>query len=67
MKRTQAIWAIAALSVALSTACAASFRTVGMEDPSVEIVRALSATQASTIKALTDALTVAQKLACEVK
>lgn len=46
--------------------CALSTRTVGMEDSSVEIVRALAATQTSTIKALTDALTAAQKSACEV-
>lgn len=56
---------IVILALALS-GCAAGFRTVGMEDPSVEIVRALAATQTSTIKALTDALTAAQKSACEV-
>lgn len=53
--------------VAFTAACGASFRTVGMQDPGVEMVRALAATQTSTIKALTDALTAAQKSACEVR
>jgi len=47
--------------------CAATYRTVGMQDPAVEMVRALAATQTSTIKALTDALTAAQKSACPVE
>lgn len=62
MKRTLTLCALLVLP-----GCAASFRSVGMQDSQVEIVRALAATQASTIKALTDALTAAQKSACEVR
>lgn len=46
--------------------CGATFRTVGMEDPSVEMVRALASTQTATIKALTEALTRAAATACPV-
>lgn len=51
MKRT----AICAL-LALNVGCAASYRTLGMQDPSVEIARAMSATQTASIQALTEAL-----------
>ena len=50
--------------VALTVGCAATYRTIGMKEPSVEIVRALAAAQTSAIKALTDALTRAQATAC---
>lgn len=63
MRKTLTLCAL----VAMCTGCAASFRSVGMQDSQVEIVRALAATQTSTIKALTDALTAAQKSACEVR
>lgn len=61
--RTRAITLCALLAL---PGCALSTRTVGMEDPSVEIVRALAASQTASIKALTDALASAQKSACEV-
>lgn len=48
----------------LSSACAGSFRSIGMEDPSVEIVRSMSAAQSATIKSLMEALVQAQANAC---
>ena len=46
------------------TGCAGSFRTLGMQDPSVEITRALTASQTAIVKALTDALSAVKP--CEV-
>lgn len=57
---------IFAFVVLTSPACAGSFRSFGMQDPTVESVRALAQVQVETIKALTAALTKAQASACEV-
>lgn len=61
MKKTIAFLALVGLS-----GCAYSARTVGMQDPSVEIVRTLAAAQAQSIKSLTDALVRAQATSCVV-
>lgn len=58
--------AVVALSI-LCSGCAWSARSAGMQDPSVEIARTLAATQASTVKALTEALVAAQAKACPVE
>ena len=58
---------LAIFALAMCTGCAYSGRTVGMQDPSVEIVRTLAAAQAQSIRALTEALAAAQKTACEVR
>lgn len=50
--------------VLLLPGCAFSTRTIGMQDSSVEIVRALSSAQTETIKALMAALVKAQENAC---
>lgn len=46
--------------------CALSTRTIGMQDSSVEIVRALSSAQTEAIKALMAALVKAQENVCGV-
>jgi hypothetical protein len=56
----------AIVALALTSGCALSTRTLGMQDPSVEITRALAASQTAAIKALTDALTAAATKACTV-
>lgn len=60
------VLAIVALAASVSSGCAFSARTVGMHDPTIDVVQSLAATQTATIKALTDALTVAQRGACPV-
>ena len=52
---------------ALLTGCSATLRLPGMQDPQVEVVRALSAAQVASVKALTDALLKAQATACPVE
>ena len=54
MKRT-----VVVLSLAITTGCAGSFRTIGMQDPGIEITRALA-------KVLSDAFASADKAACPV-
>jgi len=61
-RRILAVHALAALA----PGCAISARTMGMHDPTIDVVKALAEAQVATVQAITAALSRAQANACAI-
>jgi len=55
---------VVVLAALVAGGCAWQARTVGMRDPVIEIVKAMTEAQTASIRAITEALSRAQATAC---